>query len=191
MISTAERFFGQASCQFPINPVSSSPSSLLIPEYLWSFFIQCLRQSNNRTGILLRKLLYRYRTKFYSGEFLQVSSAKRTYQVVGQDLIKISFRVEDAVWIEFGQMAAYLGVSRCLFFKYLLEAAAEDGFANSVGTPATPLAQFDLERPACVRYCEDLIMRLHQCARKIELTPLPYSQVPFFIRFETEYPLRI
>ena len=115
------RFNPQLSCHIPVSPVSHSPSSVLVPQRLLPTFAGLLKRSRGKAGILLRNLVEAYRHSCLSGEFPQRGGLKCFYQTANQRLVKFSFRVENGVWLEFGQMAAYLGVSRCYLFSYLLE----------------------------------------------------------------------
>lgn len=122
---------------------------------------------------------------------MQAGGAKRVYQVGNQDLIKISFRVESSVWLEFGQMSAYLGVSRCLLFVYLLEIAKENARRDAVGTPTHGIAGYDLEHPARIEYYEYVRPGKFIVERGIRQIPSQYKELPFYLRYEAENPLRI
>lgn len=185
------RYAAEIKTQFSVGVFSEFPSSLLIPSRLWSDFAAGRSESNGHTGVLLRRLVHSYRASFFSGEFSQSGSTRRVYQRSCQHLVKVTFRVENAVWLEFGQMAAYLGVSRCLLFTLLLEAAARDGFGDPVGTPTEEPARFDLERPLRILFEESLMPGRREGQRKAALIPYAYEQLPFYIRYEALNRLRI
>ena len=46
---------------------------------------------------------------------------KTEYQNEGLDLKRVNFRVNNADWIELGELALVFGKSRCWMFTYLLE----------------------------------------------------------------------
>ena len=177
------RYSAEIKTQFSVGVYSEFSSSLLIPARLWSAFLAGRDESNGHTGVLLRRLVFSYRAAFFAGEFSQTGSIRRVCQTSGQHLIKVTFRVENAVWLEFGQMAACLGISKCLLFTLLLEAALRDGFEEPVGIPTQEPACFDLERPLRILFEESLMPGSRSAQRKASLIPYAYQQLPFFKRY--------
>ena len=162
-----------------------APSSLLVPEELRADFLKLLANSNYRIGILLRKLVQTYRAACFAGEFPQMASPKKVYQEPGKNLVKYTFRVEDSVWLEFGQMASYLGVSKCLMFVFLLE-AARDSLRQDEGVPTSRIAAHDLWHPAFFEYHERLWPGRLVCERRFRIIPCRYEDIPYYIRYEAE-----
>ncbi|MBE7412067.1 MAG: DUF1564 domain-containing protein [Leptospiraceae bacterium] len=93
-------------------------SSLLIPEKYMDEF-------NRRTKIFSREeyfhaLLERYRNVLLWKTFDKLDCVKTKYQEEGQSLQKKNFRPENADWIELGEFAQWLGISRTALFTLLL-----------------------------------------------------------------------
>jgi hypothetical protein len=178
------RFYANLECTLRVDGPNSGPSSLLIPEHLMSGFHALLSECDVRPGILLRILLRMYRVSYLEGEFPQMASVKRVYQAKGSNLTKITFRVENSVWLEFGQVASYLGVSRCFLFAVMIERAAWDLDEQDERVPTSALARYDLYRPEYLEFLEHWFPGKNQCKRKLSLHAREYAGVPHFIRYD-------
>ena len=178
------RFDPLLTCRIPVSHIGDVPSSLLVPERLLPVFGALLNQTHGRAGILLRLLVEGYSEACYAGEFPQRGSLRSFYQSPGQKLFKYSFRVENAVWLQFGQMAAYLGVSRCYLFSYLLELAARDCFEAGVGTPTRSYYAYDLRHPRFIEYRIRYYPEENLCERLLQRSVMPEWDVPYYIRYE-------
>ncbi|MBE7411515.1 MAG: DUF1564 domain-containing protein [Leptospiraceae bacterium] len=93
-------------------------SSLLIPEkYIDEFDT---RTENISREDYLHELLVRYRNVLLWNTFEKTDSVKTQYQEEGQNLQKKNFYPENSDWIELGQFALVLGISRTALFTLLL-----------------------------------------------------------------------
>ena len=93
-------------------------SSLLIPEKYMDEFDR--RTENISREDYLHELLERYRNVLLWGTFEKLDCVKTCYQEEGQNLQKKNFRPENADWIELGEFAQWLGISRTALFTLLL-----------------------------------------------------------------------
>ena len=143
-----------------------------------------MERSRGKAGILLRNLVEAYRHSYLEGQFPQRAGLKCFYQTPGQSLVKISFRVENGVWLEFGQMAAYLGVSRCYLFAYLLELAAMDSYEIPVGAPTGIYSGYDLRYPHSMEYRIRYYPVQHICERELKRVVKDEKEIPYYLRYE-------
>ena len=96
-------------------------STLLVPAHL----IEALKEKKKEYGkslvIYFRNLLWKYRTLTHSGMLPDPRKIKTEYQEEGLGLMRVSFRVPNADWLEIGELALAFGKSRCWVFTYLFE----------------------------------------------------------------------
>ncbi len=109
---------------FPINrlkELDKTISTVLVPAHLVEDLKQKTREHGNSLVVYLRNLLWMYRTFTHSGMIPPPRKIKTEYQNEGLDLKRVNFRVNNADWIELGELALVFGKSRCWMFTYLLE----------------------------------------------------------------------
>lgn len=95
-----------------------SVSTLLIPSHLLD---ELKRKNVKQMAAYLRNLLKMYRTVTHSGMIPDPRKIKTEYQDEGLNLKRVSFRPDNADWIELGELALAFGKSRCWVFTFLLE----------------------------------------------------------------------
>ncbi|MBP9886594.1 MAG: DUF1564 family protein, partial [Leptospiraceae bacterium] len=109
---------------FPVNrlkELDKTISTVLVPAHLVEDLKQKTREHGNSLVVYLRNLLWMYRTFTHSGMIPPPRKIKTEYQNEGLDLKRVNFRVNNADWIELGELALVFGKSRCWMFTYLLE----------------------------------------------------------------------
>ena len=109
---------------FPVNrlkELDKTISTVLVPALLVEDLKQKTREHGNSLVVYLRNLLWMYRTFTHSGMIPPPRKIKTEYQNEGLDLKRVNFRVNNADWIELGELALVFGKSRCWMFTYLLE----------------------------------------------------------------------
>ncbi|MBP9888251.1 MAG: DUF1564 family protein [Leptospiraceae bacterium] len=114
----------QNSNSFKINQLwnkDKSVSTLLIPAHLIEALKLKKREHGRQMAVYLRNLLKMYRTFTHSGMLPHPRKIKTEYQNEGLDLKRVSFRPNNADWIELGELALAFGKSRCFVFTFLLE----------------------------------------------------------------------
>ncbi len=98
-----------------------SVSTLLVPAHL----IDALKLKKNEHGrqisVYLRNLLKMYKTLTHSGMLPRPRKIKTEFQDEGLDLKRITFRPNNADWLELGELALAFGKSRCWVFTFLFE----------------------------------------------------------------------
>ena len=104
-----------------INKSSGTHSTLLIPRKLWGVFQTFMNKRSKR--LMLQGLISEYEADIVAGRFKggNAFKARTLYQDPNQDLIPFHFNPYLESWIKLGQLAAGLGVSRCLLFIMLLK----------------------------------------------------------------------
>ncbi len=101
---------------------SGAHSTLLIPRKDWGLFQRFLADSGSRR-LMLQSLISQFAPDIAAGRFEVNSKKARTkYQEPGQDLIRFDFNPFLESWIQLGQLAAGMGISRCKLFILLLKA---------------------------------------------------------------------
>ncbi len=103
-----------------MNPMSqeSTQSSLLIPEKFLEDFME--KTENISREAYFHDLLKRYRALVLWKMYAKSDRAKTRYQEEGQNLVKKNFYPSNDDWIEFGLLAAWLGISRTALFTWFL-----------------------------------------------------------------------
>jgi len=96
-------------------------STVLVPTHLLEGLKKKTKEHGNSLVVYLRNLLWMYRTITQSGMIPPPRKIKTEYQEEGLDLKRLSFRVNNADWIELGELAIAFGKSRCWMFTFLLE----------------------------------------------------------------------
>ena len=96
-------------------------STVLVPSHLLDDLKKKTKEHGNSLVLYLRNLLWMYRTVTHSGMIPPPRKIKTEYQEEGLDLKRFSFRVNNADWIELGELAIAFGKSRCWMFTFLLE----------------------------------------------------------------------
>ena len=117
-------------------------STLLIPDHLIEDLKKKIMEHGNSLVVYLRNLLWVYRIFTHSGMIPPPRKIKTEYQDEGLNLKRVSFRVNNADWVELGELALAFGKSRCWMFTYLLELdllglweiLSESGLSNAVPT---------------------------------------------------------
>lgn len=127
-------------------------STVLVPAHLMDGLKQRMKDHGNSLVIYLRNLLLMYRSLTHSGMIHPPRKLKTEYQEDGLDLKRLNFRVNNADWLELGQLALVFGKSRCWVFTFLLEldllglweALSESGLSGAVPTKNKLLLQISL-----------------------------------------------
>ncbi len=103
----------------PLN-LETTQSSLLIPEKFLDVFMEKTKRIGVSKEDYFVYLLRRYRCLVLWNTYPKSSRAKTRYQDEGQNLIKKNLYPSNADWIEFGILAAWLGISRTALFTWFL-----------------------------------------------------------------------
>ncbi len=105
-----------------MNPLKleNTQSSLLIPEKFLDVFIEKTKGRGVPKEVYFHYLLKQYRCMVLWKTFPKSTRAKTRYQDEGQNLVKKNFYPSNADWIEFGILAAWLGISRTALFTWFL-----------------------------------------------------------------------
>ncbi|MBP9885822.1 MAG: DUF1564 family protein [Leptospiraceae bacterium] len=114
----------QNSQKFKIDELwlrEKSVSTLLVPAHLIEALKLKKREHGRQMAVYLRNLLKMYRTLTHSGMLPNPRKIKTEYQEEGLDLKRVSFRPNNADWLELGELALAFGKSRCYVFTFLLE----------------------------------------------------------------------
>jgi hypothetical protein len=96
-------------------------STLLVPSHLVDALKQKKIEHGNSLVGYFRNLISKYRTLTHSGMIADPRKIKTEYQDEGLELMRVSFRVANADWLEIGELALAFGKSRCWVFTFLLE----------------------------------------------------------------------
>ena len=99
---------------FPVNrlkELDKTISTVLVPAHLVEDLKQKTREHGNSLVVYLRNLLWMYRTFTHSGMIPPPRKIKTEYQNEGLDLKRVNFRVNNADWIELGELALVFGIS--------------------------------------------------------------------------------
>jgi len=114
----------QNSKRFKIDQLwkkDKSVSTLLVPAHLIEALKLKKREHGRQMAVYLRNLLKMYRTLTHSGMLPNPRKIKTEYQEEGLDLKRVSFRPNNADWLELGELALAFGKSRCWVFTFLFE----------------------------------------------------------------------
>ncbi len=105
-----------------MNPqnLENTQSSLLIPEKFLDVFVEKTKGRGVSKEDYFVYLLKRYRCLVLWEVFPKSGRAKTRFQDEGQNLVKKNFYPSNADWIEFGILAAWLGISRTALFTWFL-----------------------------------------------------------------------
>lgn len=104
-----------------INIEENTPSTLLIPDFLFDDFKLKVNKHNRNTALYLHSLLRRFRTITLSGLIPEPEKLKTTFQDRNLGLKKVSFVPKNQDWLELGELALVYGKSRCWLFVFLLK----------------------------------------------------------------------
>lgn len=104
-----------------VREIDKTVSTLLVPAHLVGDLKAKMKEHGNSLVIYLRNLLWMYRSLTHSGMVPPPRKIKTEYQEEGLDLKRVSFRVDNADWIELGELALAFGKSRCWVLTFLLE----------------------------------------------------------------------
>ncbi len=158
----------------------SLPVTLLVPEYLCDLLVAKLERYRRRRGLYVGVLLARFRTRFFEREFLQSATLKCHYQRSGLELRRFCLRVPNEAWMELGQWAAYLGVSRCFLFAWLLEEDLRvDPGRLSVRVPTNELHNYDSQFPFYIEFSNRVYIARNHYERRIRLESAPEDRLPY------------
>ena len=94
-------------------------SAFLIPRRLLPN-LQILAKKR-KISQLLGLFLVKYRSILVSDRFRASFKVKTRFQERGLDLVRVSFLPKNDDWILLGLLAVFLGISRCLLFRVMLE----------------------------------------------------------------------
>ena len=117
-------------------------STVLVPAHLLESLKKKTKENGNSLVAYMRNLLWMYRTVTHSGMIPPPRKIKTEYQEEGLGLKRLSLRVNNADWLELGELAPAFGKSRCWVFTFLLELdilglweiLSESGLSNAVPT---------------------------------------------------------
>lgn len=159
---------------------ASMPVTLLVPEHLCALLTAKLERYKRRRGLYVGVLLARFRTRFFEREFLQSAALKCHYQRPGQELRRFCLRVPNEAWMELGQWASFLGVSRCLLFAWLLEEdLCIDPGRTNVRVPTNALQEHDSQFPLYLEFSNRVYLARNHYERAIRIEPAPEDRLPY------------
>ncbi|MBK8394810.1 MAG: DUF1564 family protein [Leptospiraceae bacterium] len=104
-----------------IKQIEKSTSTLLIPAHLVDGLKTKIKQNRNSLVVYFRYLLRTYRALSHSGMLPPPTRLKTEFQREGLNLKRFNFLVDNADWLELGELALAFGKSRCYLFTFLLE----------------------------------------------------------------------
>lgn len=145
----------------------SSPSSLLIPARMIAIFRRLLEEYENRPSLLLSQLLRKRRHAIIVLCSRRSPSIRRRYQAPGLRLVKVSLRLDDALWSELGLLAGYAGVSRCLLFVLMLQLAVEELKKSMLNRPGVINLRLNEDMDDGLEYRERLNSANRRCRREL------------------------
>ena len=158
-------------------------STLLIPAILTEKLDTRLQAYGISLSAYTRELLLTYRAQLLHPDLGVHHSCRRLYQLPGLNLIRRNFRPDPEVWVELGIFAAYMGVSRCYFFTYLLMLDLHGHESGEEGAPTDRVEVYDLFHPEYMEYRERITDN-HRIKREILHVPkheldLPLHLIPY------------
>lgn len=154
-----------------------TPSTLLVSRERYVAFQELLERKGARVQALLRSMLIRHRYLVRQGLIPASNRVKTRYQPTCGDYVRVSFRPYERDWMELGQLAGAHGLSRCLFFDYLLTLELADYDLEAVLASLPPATGHDLNKPHCL---ESRVSFFPWCAsfvRIFESVPLNDAQL--------------
>ncbi len=162
----------------------ATPCSLLIPIEIADELKTLLAEHGWGLGRFVRRLVRKYRGLCLEHGLPQMGGVKRRYQAAGTCPRKVSFRVENEVWIELGLIAAFLGVSRCLLFVWLARLELTGGGDGCVRVPTNSLEAYDHAYPNRLEFIERLFFAQNRYERRLRLRPKHRDWLPMTLRIE-------
>jgi hypothetical protein len=150
----------------------STPSTFLIPESLIAGVQRHLENQGGQMCKLLRVLLRTYRIQIVRGAIRCSRHAKTEYQSPGHDLQRITFRPDNQSWLELGQLANFLGVSRCLMFIILLKMEMGQAGVENVGTTTKSWETYRHYHSIMTEYCDIIHIFMGRRERHLRTKPL-------------------
>lgn len=166
-----------------IRGTQESPCTLLIPAQYIADMEERLSHRKGGLGRYVRHLVRRYRPVCLQYGFPQAGGLKRSYQRPGVSLQKKSCRVDAETWAELGQIAAFLGMSRCLLFVWLLKLDLTGGYDTFAGVPTNSLESYDCDYPSYLEFTERLYPWQNRYERRLRLKPRRRHQLPRDLEF--------
>lgn len=160
----------------------ATPCSLLIPPEIADDLERLLAELEWSLGRFLRRLVRKYRGLCLEHGLPQMGGVKRCYQAAGTGPRKVSFRVENEVWVELGLLAAYLGMSRCLLFVWLVRLELTGGGSGFVRVPTNSLEGYDHDYPDRLEFIERLYISQNLYERRLRLRPKHRDWLPMTLR---------
>lgn len=161
-----------------------TPCTFLIPATLREDLERILAQKGYTMSRYVRILVRKYRATCLSYGVPQSGGVKRRYQEPGLQQARVSFRIENEIWVELGQIAAFLGMSRCYLFAWLLKLEAAGGAERYVGVPTNGLEAYDVNYPAYIEYSERVYLYQNRYDRKLKLQPCAWRGLPSNLRLD-------
>ncbi len=161
----------------------NSPCTVLVPAELHRDLLRILEEKNYSMSKYIRVLVRKYRATCLSYGIPQFGSVKRRYQSPGLQPVRVAFRIENEIWIELGQIAAFLGVSRCFLFTWLLRLEAAGGAERFVGVPTSSLEAYDANYPSYIQYTERIYVFQNRYERRLKLQPCQWKALPGNLRW--------
>lgn len=154
-----------------------SPSTLLIAKRRLAAFEEVRHRCGGRLSIVLRVLLERHRFLLRQGLLPSANRSTVQYQESGEEYVRFNFRPYDRDWLELSQLALAHGLSRCLFFDYLMTLDLS-GYSEMHKIPAHSQAtERDLRFPGRLRGSLEYDPRALSLFRIFESVPQPESEM--------------
>ncbi len=162
----------------------NTPCTLLVPANLHEDLQRILELKGYGMSKYLRVLVRKYRATCLAYGIPQAGGVKRCYQTAGLQPVRVSFRIENEIWVELGQIAAFLGMSRCFLFTWLLRLEAAGGAKKFVGVPTNSLENYDANYPSYLQYSERLYIHQNRYERRLKIQPCRWRALPSNLRLD-------
>jgi len=167
---------GRFDCQFEndgrVAPYGT-PSTLLIPAKRYTVFRRLVAKHGGKVSILLRNMLERHRLLLWQGLMPACTQVNTRYQAPHGDYSRITFRPYQSDWLQLGQLALAHGMSRCLFFDYLLTLENSDYYDTNEMPLQSPSVRNDLRNPYCLHVQLDYYPLHGIVSRAFDSFPIP------------------